>query len=132
MSGAIVTTTTDKLSDRELDALVAERVFECLVIRYSKLSVGCGCPDEIHARGGDELKPFCGNMNDAMRVVEKMRERGYEICIAATTKTHWQVDLTLFTDGVNYPSNRWQRFDESLPRAICEAALAALSAVKEK
>lgn len=117
---------TTEISDRELDALVAERVFGCRVIRYSTLSVGCGCSDEIHARGGDELKPFSGNMNDAMLVVERMRNRGFGVCIDDMMgKPPWRVS---FDNGSQSGNMR----DESLPRAIVLAALAAIEGTEEK
>lgn len=128
--GAIVSTkvTTAGEDDREFDALVAERVFECHAIRYSKLSVGCGCADEPHARGGDELKPFSGNMNDAMLVVEKMREQDFVVKIVGPPDSRdWIAFFWKQPDDDSRPTKFWKS-GKSLARAICEAALAALSA----
>lgn len=63
---------------RKLDALVAEKVLGCKVVRYSEMSAGCDCPHFPHsADTSDELKYYSNNLAVAFEVVEKMRQDGF-------------------------------------------------------
>lgn len=109
-----------ELTDRELDALVAEKV--------------AGWDAGAMLRTGNPKVPtayslphYSTDILFAFRVVEKMRGLG------------WSFACTLYEGKLPYASfckltvaSSRNAEAESLPRAICEAALAALSTVGEK
>lgn len=117
----------EKLSGRELDAAVAERV----------MNIMCNCertPDGskwCRRHGTDERvgAPFySSSIEAAMMVVEKLRSQGYQFVLSNRLNNQiWQVDLSLWEDGVNYTTKRWQAFADTLPLAICRVALTARS-----
>lgn len=124
----------ENLSDRELDALVATTLgFDVPWMATSK--DGCSAlgpapidPDwtrdkaaEVARENGDDwiaapIWPYSKRISHAFSVVEAMRERGNRVEIHGL--------------GPNYQAGFWNKgfhsaTDESLPRAICIAALRA-------
>lgn len=115
---------------RELDALVAERVMGIEVRDGSRVTCiqvwqrGVGWKDGPAGSCLVLPDPYSTDITAAWQVVEKMRERGYEVCIG------------LISDGVfcridgepgeriGHASVDWR--DGSTPLAICRAALAAV------
>lgn len=75
-------------------------------------------PREHNTWTFDQVPDYPTDISAAMEVVEKMRERGQYVVINADGKQNW---IVWFRD------NDLSFHGESLPRAICEAALAALS-----
>lgn len=71
------------------------------------------------------------NIQHAMEVEAEMCRKGYRINIQ-----HFDPDGSWIVFFAKYTSNldeaRWEHISESLPEAICLAALAALSAIQEK
>lgn len=126
-----------KLSDEELSMLVAEKVMGWTVQDgkmhgkaqkvaadahgHTKHSFSCGCSEDFHPTT---------DIADAMIVVEKMWEKGWW----ATMLTPWNADDDLYhvrftPHGVAEHESpmRESAINESLPRAICLAALATVS-----
>lgn len=145
------------LNDRQIDALVAERVFdwEWWERSFNKCSSRrCLFPPErdgwirlnfsvdYWSRGQPSTKRFsdwdecCRNdqtgarglprystlINAAMQIVEKVREQGFGVTLK-TKQSFWRVEIYPEPDnghdGLNVEN-------DSLPRAICEAALTAV------
>lgn len=131
-----------ELSDRELDCLVAERVFGYRRVKdesrdYHGIQHGGEylapptIPDEdlwryLPASGPISFGYFVGHScrysSDPaamMQVLKTMDDRGYEVYIS-NTPTGWRCSML-----------PWPDFDDkSLPRAICLAALAAVTAAE--
>lgn len=136
---------SEQLPDRELDLLVAERImgygwFHCAA------GVGVGAklialPDQLEAWKsiGWQITPisrppsaelagcpqFSADIASAMLVVEKMCENKSGVLMRRVNR--WYVEFSPRTGNPKQNFGRAQ--DESLPRAIC---LAALEAVKGK
>lgn len=143
-----------EISDRELDALVAEA---------SELPIHYYSAEGWHSHQGDhgwlgdaanyphltaepdrsrflywatprdngvEWKPST-DIASAMLVVEKMRERGWQVEIVSGYKTGSLIADNIGIWWVRFINNdddmdNWSAENESLPRAICEAALATV------
>lgn len=115
-----------EFSDRELDAQIAEKVMGWLPIPDGMQH---GRPQQVFRdpQGGDRTLD-CGCVEDfnpstdisaAMEVVEKMRELEYFPKLWAAQM--WNVEF--WTDEKFIASAN----EDSLPRAICQAALAAVT-----
>lgn len=128
------------LSDEELDAAVAEQVMgwtKVVVNEYARendpalalMPRPCFWVTEFgvnHCRTKEywEAKRWrpSSDMNAAMEVVEKMRDRGWfgEMCADSDPDDPWYASF--HQRGHNNQVSIWGK---SLPRAICEAALSA-------
>ena len=97
------------LTDREIDALVAERIFG---IRNHNLRNHKG---DTSAHIGH----FSTNIGSAFLVVERMREKGWEVVICAS-RGKWDVTFGRDQDDA-------QAYGDTAPRAICLAALSAMN-----
>lgn len=135
-------------SGKKLDALVAEKVLGCKVVRYNLAvtSAGCECPGTVHAADecSDELPSYSTDRTAAWEVVEAMRVHGFSFKL-------WQPDSIV--DGAFSPEmngfsvvsficktgpcekhgnlchNHHGAYDveaDTLPVAICKAALVAM------
>lgn len=121
------------MTDRELDALVAEKVFGWRPWVNKRGAWVVETPDgqlsegDAYASAGswaffydDELPRYCTDIADAWRVVEKMRERWHFSIDSGlrglTTAKFWA------REGLGYGACP----DELAPRAICLAALRAV------
>ena len=116
-----MTTATDysALESRELDALVAERVFEWAKIRhYAGLAMR-------------RVPAYSTTWEGAGLVLEAMRERGWNWTVHAYTSlvpgSPFEVALENGTTPVGPFEWPWADGD-SLPRVVCIAALRALEA----
>jgi hypothetical protein len=136
---------SQELSDRELDALVAEKVmgFDVRIAsEYESVFMCCAmgnCGKRDYLSEGDRyvykempdhqpewlLPHYSTDISAAMEVVEKMREREFLPCLWAA-----QMWIVEFWEGEKLVSGD---SGDSLPRAICLAALKAINgdAVKE-
>lgn len=125
------------LSDREIAALVAERVMRWSVVRVPTIEGGL---DEwwseqtyplfaIHPEGGQWLMESLYNIESkafqpsteiacAFQVVEKMREQGWRVEMDSDEEG-WGVSILKGVNKEGYADA------ESLPRAICLASLKA-------
>lgn len=123
-----------ELSDRELDVQIAERLFGIKkIFKPSDYVAGrdalygsdepswipSGKSPRTHMIDATPIPCFSTDISAAMKVVEKMRELEYFPKLWAAQM--WNVEF--WTDGKFIASAN----EDSLPRAICEAALAALS-----
>lgn len=98
-------------SNRELDKQVAKAVMGWR-IEGSAWYAPNGCSVEIY-----QIPRYSFDIAAAMEVVEKMRERGYGVCMADNMGVApWNVDI-VGTVGV------YEGCSDSLPEAICLAAL---------
>lgn len=107
----------EQLSDRELDALVAEKITLWTPIPGED---GWQSPDGSH-RHWPGPPEYSTKIADAMEVVEKMRERGFFPQLWAAQV--WNVEF--WSDEKFIASAN----EDSLSRAICLAALAAINGV---
>ena len=110
-----------QLSDREIDAMVAERVlgWRRVVVMPDGRTVGW-IEGEVR-----ELPHFSTDANAAMSVVEKVRQAsGIDVFISSDCNDGgwWEVE---FTDYKPKLEPNPIAMNQSLPRAICLAALAA-------
>jgi hypothetical protein len=115
-----VSESTKELSGEELDRAVAERVMgNTLPEVWSDPTVGPSHGDPGGYRIG--VRPYSSSIEAAMQVVEKMRERHW--CISILNQFHegprWYASFEA-VEREAYAS------DDSLPTAICRAALAAI------
>lgn len=124
------------MTDRELDALVAEKVFgatpcddprtQCEAAHMTPVQCWI-MPNEPY---GSELRDYTGRIEEAWTVVAKMRERGAGftlLCWTAATMGWCGGDPIAchFTtaDGITHYG---RAEGDSAPRAICLAALRAV------
>ena len=96
------------MTDSELDALVAEKVF----------GGKAGASHWYLPHSGFEGPWFSKSIASAWLVVEKMRARGFEFLIGNST-TRWRVAFHRYRQVSDFS-------DALAPRAICLAALKAL------
>lgn len=87
--------------------------------------------DRTSETGGRWRSPvpnYAGEFAAAMQVVEKMRERGFDVCMRHSEwtdgKRRWLVEFD--AGGVGYDATYRNADGDSLPRAICLAAINAL------
>lgn len=123
---------TKEISDRDLDALVAERfgfelIAPCLGQHSTDEDVWCYNCRQLVDEVAKEPPRFSTDIASAMLVVEKMRERGWDVALTSlSVSSKWGVSFI----ARNGSSARYFKEEaESLPKAI---TLAALEAVKEK
>lgn len=120
------------MTDRERNMMIAEKIFGW--VRGPRWGNGNGgwtidgkSYNEHHISWNNTPR-YSTDISAAMQVVEKMRERNYLVGIGNSfgdPQGQWEV--VFFAEGVTP-----DRADNiSLPRAICEAALAAISQTKE-
>jgi hypothetical protein len=113
----------EELNGTELNRAVAERVMGW----SSSLQVGI-------ARYENRDPPrYSSSIEAAMRVIDKLRQSGEWCCIEIKSDYHyvWWVALTPAEGSGNGPHKPTvARQDESLPVAICRAALAAIEKQK--
>lgn len=137
---------------KELDALVAEKVLGCEVVRYNVelTRAGCDCPDNRHGEdeSSDELKPYSTDLQVAWLVVERMRGdwfsfKAWQPSVATAegfdVKTSPDHAIVSFVCGAGpCPRhntdfhNHHGAYDvegDTLSEAICNAALIALKAL---
>lgn len=111
-----------KLSGRNLDAAVAERVmgWQRQPDYNYWMSFPAGESFKLHALIAT-WRPF-ESIEAAMEVVEKVRERGYQVSIRSWEgAVPWSVKFILYTSREEVEED-----GDSLPEAICRAALAAI------
>jgi len=109
---------------RELDALIAERVFDDLVVLRG------GVPYSQRPLPHNDMhfvpvEPYSTDIGSAWLVVEKLREMGFlfGLCDQAQTKLH----AAGFSTWTSVPISAYASTDAL---AICRAALKAVSALK--
>jgi len=115
---------------RELDVLIAEKVFGCNVRRAPSGAVYCNCervtPLQFAPHGDLDLSEIYDYSTDdaaAWGVVEGIRDR-FAFAIKESEDTEgW--DACFFGRGANV--GHWQAYAETAPLAICRAALLAVS-----
>lgn len=127
-----------KLSDRELDALVAEKV-----MGWKKAPNGAWMSYEKDAFGNGGWKSHATwkanasvsavrftpstDIAAAWQVVEKMKERQWNFTIADLVKNKWRAEF----GGSRKHKQTWEDADTA-PRAICLAALKAVGVAPSK
>lgn len=122
-------TTTDTLTDTELDAWLAEHLLgwkQCPWAFPGDVML-CDLNDPNHLSGGMHTTHGLASTGDGMiLVLEALKARlpNEDIHIEHMTGTGWAVS-TCYEQETGWSG--WER-DESLPRAVAEAARAALSA----
>ena len=71
-----------------------------------------------------EIPDYCGSLENALKVVEKVRELGMLVSIVNSLEGNWTVSILVWNAA---PQSGWQpalsMTDESLPRAICQAVV---------
>lgn len=107
------------MSDRELDALVAEKVMGISVElihtdAYPREIFFCGATSLVRA-----VDHYSSTGDGMLAVIEKMRERG--LSFEAGWCPEWGADATFWGNGARYLAD-----GPSLPRAVSLAALKAL------
>lgn len=119
------------MTDEELSAAVAERVMGWTKIRFAPEIGPVGYPPDSPI---EFMVEFTDDIAAAFEVVEELRKRGFEPTLRAWKEYAVQIEL---------PENagRCPKFEhlednicveaETMPRAICLAALAILNATKE-
>lgn len=132
---------------RELDALIAEKVFGCKVIHSVPGAYEfCGCSDRQHAmetKDGQDIKPYSYRIDCAWEVAEKIRKvmaaREFPRTMAILEESrelYEDPDADGIKDGftVLWPSEysddedgEISGFAPTLPHAICLAALKAIA-----
>lgn len=125
---------TKEPSGRELDVAVAERVMGqpvppivpdcCLLV--DKIPEPNTAWNHVHYyERGDECEweplPFSESIEAAMRVVEKMQEQDFSVNLNAEPNDQWWVVFSNIDGDMQEDS-----FSETLPEAICRAALAVV------
>ena len=115
------------MTDRELDALIAEKVMGWRDIATDGVSVYGHLPPgtEPHlnvTRAGNgfyHIKRYSTSIADAWEVVERMRELSFVLTLS------WQSRNSEWCAHWFYPADRTHKaaFHKSAPRAICLAAL---------
>ncbi len=142
---------------RELDAIVAEKVFGCKVLRANDEGLSqseyerrrrwekerCGCAGSLHNDSDDEgcyewLKEYSTDIAAAFEVVEKMRDPGsHRDCFSLYSPTDTVKDWFACFDrkwhghsleSVGPDAYLELESGESAPHAICLAALKAVGA----
>ena len=119
----------EKLEGRELDAVIAEKIFDRPSSYYDcphfdknrRMLSFCSCPD---------LPRYSRDIAAAMQVAEKMRERGIYITIVPQVDGYLVTALDFQPIGHYYfylLSLNADNFKE-LPEAICKAAVLAAEA----
>lgn len=106
----------DTMTDRELDALIAERVMGATRDADGFYE----WPNSQYA--SYEAPDYTSNIRMAFEVVEAMRERGwYFSCIVAKD---W-ISAAFVLEEEGHDPKASEEFADTLPRAICLAALRA-------
>lgn len=133
------------MTDRELDALVAEKVMGCRVLHQAASVAGpyCGClSDGGYKKGphGDprefdaDLYAYSTDISAAWQVVEKMKSNGYTFELD-DRKAGWAASFVAY--GQDSKTLGWVKavaagvpteIAEAAPRAICLAALKTVAA----
>lgn len=118
-------TPTDRehIYGRELDALIAERVMGW---RTHKIAEAVWyMPSESNSITKEKWRPST-DIAAAMRVVEKMRERGisFEASYTKWSDGNWRWGVEFQSDDHTQDGNH---YGTSLPESICRAALKATS-----
>lgn len=111
-----------KLS-REFDARIAEELLGCTVQwALHGDAVFCGCPSNQHRAANGPLKNYSEEIAAAWEVVEKMNSEGWllGLRVKVTRKDSGDNVAQFSREGVEGPA-----FAGTVPRAICDAALAA-------
>jgi len=123
-----------ELTDRELDVLVAGAIFgikkifkpadyqsgrDALYGGDEPSWISSGKPPRTHMIDARPIPTFSSDISAAMEVVEKMRVN-HGVIINTHKKAAWHVCF----GATNHPG---EATNESLPRAICEAALKAIA-----
>ena len=112
------------LTDTELSARVAEKVMGCSVYKETLyFRCDCGGANSAGPRPHGEiltaqLKPYATDGSAMLQVLERMREREYSYRIEDGYAEFWQ-------EGTK-PYGKYHSFAQPLPRAVAEAALAAV------
>lgn len=123
--------TWDKMSERERDALVAEKVFNCHTFKTDQ-DIFCNCEgEERHCKGffvdfyNKSLKPYTTDISAAWTVVEKFRKENWSIILH--TLLRFGKDGGYLISLRNADGNISVNADteNSMPEAICKAALKA-------
>lgn len=133
-----------EVAGKKLDALVAEKVLGCKVVRYNSAvtSAGCECPDERHTtpEQSDELKDYSTSLTAAWEVVEVMRRDGFSFKLWQHDGPDDEAVVTFVCSSGPCPKhgntvcNHHGAYGVeagTLPLAICTAALIAMKALPE-
>lgn len=111
---------------RELDALIAEKVFGLVKCRgrHDEQHDGdyCYAQPDSPMRGG-ELRSYSSDIADAWLVVEKLRRRGFGFSVGDILNTAWfEVTFDNPVTELSYIVGA-----TTISEAICRAALAAVA-----
>jgi hypothetical protein len=118
------------VTDRELDALIAEKVFSLVPCADPKGNCDgaktkpCQCWSEPGENYGTELRTYSTEIEDAFGVVAALRAKGYDVGIDLHRAGKATVRIHAAGGYVCSESDEQGR----LPRLLCVAALEALRA----
>jgi hypothetical protein len=117
------------MTDRELDALVAEKVMGCRISDHPKEGRVCGCPQPgpSHSEVNPcEFRRYSTNLAAAWMVVEKMRRDGWGFTLEARVGPYVRAQFGSHArDGAVGHIDKTDAFGNPA-RAICIDALQAL------
>jgi hypothetical protein len=120
---------TEMSNERLLDWMVAEKVMGYKVQETDD----CNGEDNlwIDPANALELPFYSTNIHSAMEVFTKLRNSGKWCCLKIDSDYNfiWYVKLTrteLKDENPNHDTTIWEQDEESLPLAICRAALKAV------
>lgn len=114
------------MSDRELDAAVAERVIGWTGVRRDTYDIRC---PGITPEGALKLVPLYSTTGDGMLgVVEALCARGWRVDITEEKDLH--LVRVMRTDDEKFYERAGLVEGTTLPRAVCMAALRAVGALK--
>lgn len=111
------------MTDRELDALVAEKVMGYIQVAQTRDI------EKYHVKIADGKIPAYSTSGDWMlEVVEKMREKGWDRqSFDQWPHGDWRAQFSLEQrPGQTYATRRAYATADTLPRAVCLAALKAV------
>ena len=119
---------TELVAGRELDALIAEKVFGYVRCTHPKCSNPfCYASPKSPTQGG-ELGLYSTSIADAWKVVEKLKADGYEVSV----HNSWPYnDGRRWCCDVMKPGTMAWQFAkaDTAPEAICKASLHARAAI---
>lgn len=115
----------DQMDLRQIDVLIAEWI-GCKVVDPGSAIPRCACPHYPHSvELCDDLKRYSGDIVSAMEVVEEMRVYGFSWTASQPSGPPSEGEIVFFTCRF-WPCENHEIKAETLPLAICKAALLAL------
>ena len=126
----------DKLGNRELDKLVAEKIFKREVEEnYTSNDYMEAYKSEIHngetmPQGWSTLRYFSIDIQAAWQIVKEMKNKNFEIILedySSFTPNTWKVRF----EPINMETHS-RHVDKTAPRAICICALKAMDEEDKK